>query len=161
MKIAILLAIVLPFPVLASDLIGSVVPPYPDGLIGRQGACIAHSRGIQHTCDYSIGILEDSKGKPKTIVGKRFRRRDGPKSVFWTVTDVMPYPDLPKGYYLAIAMCRNNGQYDTTIMAAVRVVEEAWFREVILARRFDMDTEKFVEITSTGVECANESWGAD
>jgi hypothetical protein len=73
----------------------------------------------------------------------------------------MPYPDLPDGYYLAIAVCRNDGQYDATIMAAVRVVEEQWFREVLWARRFDMDTEKFIQIPSAGVECENESWGAD
>jgi hypothetical protein len=38
----------------ATELIGLTVPPYPDDLTNKQGACIAQSRGLDNECDYSM-----------------------------------------------------------------------------------------------------------
>ncbi len=48
----------------AAELVGLTVPPYHDGLINKQGACVAQSRGLDKECDYSIAVLESADEKP-------------------------------------------------------------------------------------------------
>ncbi len=110
----------------AAELIGSTVPPYPDGLIEQSGACIAQSRGPEHECDYSVGVLGSEEGKPRVIVGTRMTGRDDQQKARWIVTDTLPYPDLPEGYLLAIASCQVDGKDDQTIIAVVLNAEEEW-----------------------------------
>jgi hypothetical protein len=143
----------------AGELVGTTVPPFPNDLVSRSGACIADSRGVERICDYAIGIVEDSKGEPQMLVSKRFSHRTGPKNTFWIVTDVVEYPTVPRGYELVIANCRNKGKLDPTISAVVRIVEREWLTNATWARRFDMELEKFVEIPTAGIECENPDTG--
>jgi hypothetical protein len=161
MRTAAWLSAVIPAAALADSLVGSTVPPYPVGLASAQGACIAQTlRGIARECDFSIGILEDASSVPKALIGGRLAGRDEKGRARWTVTDTVPYPALPEGYFLAIATCEADGKKDETIVAVVRGVEEVeWLADVLWARRFDLDTEKFVELPIRGVRCLNEGWG--
>ena len=144
----------------ATDLIGSTIPPYPDGLIDKYGACVARtSRGLAHECDYSVGILESSDGKRRVLFGARMAGRDNNRKAFWTITDAIPYPVLPDGYFLAIALCQDDGKNDEAIIAAVRDEKAEWLNELLWARRYDMSKERFVEHTTAGVRCRNEGWG--
>jgi hypothetical protein len=145
--------------VLAGELIGTTVPPFPHDLVSRSGACIADARGVEKSCDYAISIVEDSKGKPRMLVGERFSHRTGPKNTFWIVKDVVKYPTVPRGYELVIANCKNKGKLDPTISAVVRLVEREWLTNALWARRFDMELEKFVEIPTAGIECENPDTG--
>lgn len=145
--------------VLAGELIGTTVPPFPRDLVSRGGACIASARRVERTCDYSISIVVDSKGKPRMLVGERFSHRTGPKNTFWIVTDVVEYPRVPDGYELAVATCRDKGKLDPSITAVVRVEEEEWLKDVLWIRRFDMNLGRFIEIPSAGVECENPNTG--
>lgn len=142
----------------STSLVGSTIPPTPAGLLHRQGACVAHALGNERICEYSVGILEDSKGKPEMFFGARMAGRDKSRKAHWIITDAFPYPTLPERYFLAVATCRVAGKDDSTIIAAVRGVDAEWFRDVLWARRFDLTTGKFVEINTSGVECSNESW---
>ena len=69
MKLATVLAAVIPAAAFADGLVGSTIPPYPDGIVHEQGACIAD-------CDFSIGILEDSSSIPRMLFGARLAGRD-------------------------------------------------------------------------------------
>ena len=153
MKVAAWLSMLVPAAALAEGLVGSTIPPYPMGLVHNQGACIVDE------CDFSIGILEDSSGLPKTLFAARIAGHDDAGRARWTITDAMPYPALPEGYLLAIATCESDGKKDETIVAAVRLTETEWLEEVIWARRYAVGTEKFVEQPSRGVRCLNEGWG--
>jgi hypothetical protein len=153
MKVAAWLSALVPAAALAEGLVGSTIPPYPAGLVHNQGACIVDE------CDFSIGILEDSSGLPKTLFAARIAGHDDAGRARWTITDAMPYPALPEGYLLAIATCESDGKKDETIVAAVRLTETEWLEEVIWARRYAVGTEKFVEQPSRGVRCLNEGWG--
>jgi hypothetical protein len=153
MKVAAWLSALIPAAALAEGLVGSTIPPYPSGLVHNQGACIVDE------CDFSIGILEDSSGLPKTLFAARIAGHDDAGRARWTITDAMPYPALPEGYLLAIATCESDGKRDETIVAAVRLTETEWLEEVIWARRYAVGTEKFVEQPSRGVRCLNEGWG--
>ena len=62
MKAAAWFSALLPAAALADGLVGSIIPPYPAGLVNEQGACIAE-------CDFSIGILEDASSTPKSLFG--------------------------------------------------------------------------------------------
>jgi hypothetical protein len=45
-------------------------------------------------------------------------------------------------------------------VAVVRgIEEEEWLEDVLWARRYDLDTQKFVEQPSSGLRCLNEGWG--
>jgi hypothetical protein len=153
MKTVAWLAALVPAAALADGLVGSTIPPYPDGVVHEQGACIAD-------CDFSIGILEDSSNVPKTLFGARLAGRDNSGKARWTVTDALPFPAMPEGFLLAMTTCEVDGKQDETIVAAVRGSEvEEWLEDVVWARRFDVATGKFVEHASAGVRCLNEGWG--
>lgn len=144
----------------AADLIGSTIPPYPPDLIHKQGACVAPAvPGVSKSCDYSIGILEDPKGKPKILFGARKTGPNESNKPFWIIKDTMPYPALPEGYYLAIATCQEKGKDNLTIIAAVRAANTEFFKDILWVRRFDLQKEKFVEHTNSDVQCINEGWG--
>ena len=153
MKAAAWFSALLPAAALADGLVGSIIPPYPAGLVNEQGACIAE-------CDFSIGILEDASSTPKSLFGARLAGRDDKGKAHWTVTDAVPYPDFPKGYILGMATCEADGIKDETIVAVVRAIEEdEWLADVLWALRYDLDTEKFVDHPVQGVRCLNEGWG--
>ncbi|HEU4692766.1 MAG TPA: hypothetical protein VFS23_30595 [Vicinamibacterales bacterium] len=153
MKVTTWLSMLVPAAALADGLVGSTIPPYPVGLVHNQGACIVDE------CDFSIGILEDSSGLPKTLFAARIAGHDDAGRARWTITDAMPYPALPEGYLLAIATCESDGKKDETIVAAVRLAETEWLEDVIWVRRYVVGTAKFVEHPGGGVRCLNEGWG--
>jgi len=159
MKIAAWLSAILPAAALADGIVGTTVPPYPAGLTSEQGACVAQTLGLASECDFSVGILEDTSSVPKSIVGARLAGRDESGRARWTVTDALPYPVLPEGYFLAIASCETDGKKDETIVAVVRATETEWLADVLWARRYDLGTAKFVEQPLPGVRCLNEGWG--
>ncbi|HEY0683061.1 MAG TPA: hypothetical protein VGD45_12075 [Steroidobacter sp.] len=154
------LTAILPAAALASSLVGSTVPPYPDGLKDIGGSCIARAlRGTDRSCDFSIGILADSNDVPKILYGSRLAGRDESNHALWTITDAMPYPEVPEGYTLAVASCQDNGERDEGIVAVVRLAETEWLTEVLWIRRYNFGTKKFIEHPSAGVRCINEGWG--
>lgn len=160
MKVAAWLAALLPAVAVAEDLVGSTIPPYPAGLVNEQGACVAGMLGgVARECDFSIGILEDASSVPKTLFGARLAGRDDKGRARWTITDVVPYPILPEGYYLAMTTCESDGRKDETIVAVVRGEDIEWLADVLWARRYDLDTQKFVDQPSSGLRCLNEGWG--
>lgn len=159
MRLALLaLLMTVPGHAIGANLIGLEVPPYPDDLKDTGGACVGGPPNTSDICDYSIGTLTDSKGKLFLYAGKFIGRGDNGKPR-WLITDVMPYPKLPKGYQVAISTCRQNGVDDRTIFAIVKMVDEEWYRNIARAYKLDIKQQRFVSIGTKGIECGNEGWG--
>lgn len=139
----------------AAELVGSTVPPYPDGLIDQSGACIAQSRGLEHECDYSIAVLANSDGKPSVLIGARLKERGNQQKPIWIVTDGLPYPALPEGYLLAIATCQVDGKDDETIIAAKRIEAEQLAGKTPLQLKFIRESMEAQEQYKAAIRSQN------
>lgn len=147
----------------ASELIGRVVPPYPDGLHDIGGSCISDSDDYAHVCDYSIGVLAaaadpGAEPAPRYVVAAKMAGRDG-QSARWQITDAHPYPKAAEGYYLQFGTCRVHGKEDGRLAAVVRQkMDKEYSDDVIWARRFDLQSGKLVEVHPAAVDCINEAY---
>jgi hypothetical protein len=143
-------------PVFAADLIGSEIPPYPDGLKEAEGACVADSLGADNICNYAIGVLANANDEPTHIYAGKFLRYDKENAPYWLVTDAIPYPKLPDDYFVAFATCRENGKDDSTIFAAVKGEDTEIYKNILWAYRLDLTQQKFITLDTKGVDCRSE-----
>jgi hypothetical protein len=143
----------------SATLVGSVIPPYPDGWKEGGGVCIAQSLGMERMCSFSMGILKSADGKI-LYVGKLVSSPDA-KLPLWLVTDEMPYPVIPRKHYFTYVSCEKDGKSDETIMAIVKRprAEMEWHDRIHTAYRVNLDSGRFEKISSKGVRCLNEGWG--
>ena len=157
---ALALLVLLAQPTSSPDLIGLAIPSDLGNLKHKQGACIAGSAlGWKRSCEYSVGILEDSSGTPKFLFGSRRANENDPLAARWVITDALPYPNLPKGYFISMANCEMGGKPDQTLFAAVRYADTEWHKDILWVRKYDLQSGKFAEHSAKNVRCANESWG--
>lgn len=141
----------------ADNIVGSIVPPFPDGWKDEVGSCITDNFGHDNICEYSIGIVKEAS-QLILYIGRATSRID-PKKARWLVTDQMPYPNLPKGFHVVIALCERNGRLDETIVATVKTTDTEWYSIVHSAFRANLTTGRFETTTTKGVRCRNEGWG--
>lgn len=142
----------------AENLVGSVVPPYPQGFRDGGGACISKALGDKDICQYSLGILR-RRGAHLLYLGKAAPRTD-PKKARWTVTDQLSIKDIPRGHDLSFGLCEQNGVQDETILAVVKITNTDWYTHVHSAYKVNLTTERFEKIPTKGIRCINEGWGA-
>lgn len=146
-------------PVVAGDLVGQIVPPYPDGLVQQQGSCVSDHPGYDHLCDYAVGVLADGEGRPKYVVAVQSQGRQGDVPM-WRVLDAIRYPAMAADAYLGHGTCRIHGQADSAIVAVVGYGGEVeWFDDVRRAWRLDFRQRRLVPIPVAGIQCANEGFG--
>lgn len=143
---------------LAATFIGTQVPPYPDGIESRSGACIALIWGHERTCDVSVGTLARTGENPFAIIVKRKIGLSG-KSVLWEVTDQIPYPKIRAGESFSFLWCRVEGKFDATIVAVVRLSDSRWLPAVNWAKKINLESGTVSTISSQDVECENQDWG--
>lgn len=150
--------------VFASDLIGRIVPPYPQGLRDAGGTCISESDDYARVCDYSIGVLAaeggDTEAEPamRYVVAAKMAGRDG-QSARWMITDAQPYPQAGQGFQLQFGSCRVDGKQDERLAAVVRQsLDQEYLQDVIWARRLDLRSGKLVEVPPAAVDCINEAY---
>lgn len=149
----------------AADLIGRMMPPYPEGLDGLGGSCVSASAGHAHVCDYSVGVLasaaEDASGQPvpRYVVAGRMAGRDGDRAR-WEITDAVPYPAGRQDYYLQFGTCRVNGRDDARVAALVRQHDtaEQWLKDVAWAGRLRLPDARFDVLDARAVDCINEAY---
>jgi hypothetical protein len=142
----------------ADSLVGSVVPPYPEGFRDAGGACISKSLGDKDMCLYSLGILR-RRGTTLLYIGKSAPRID-PKKARWTVTDQLAFQNLPQGHDVSYGLCEQNGVQDETILAIVRITNTDWYSQIHSAYKVNLATGRFEKIDTKGIRCLNEGWGA-
>ncbi|HZW13450.1 MAG TPA: hypothetical protein VFF81_09700 [Noviherbaspirillum sp.] len=143
---------------MAENLVGSIVPPYPEGFRDGGGACISKALGDKNICQYSLGILR-RRGEHLLYLGKSAPRID-PKKARWTVTDQLSIKDVPRGHDISFGLCEQNGVQDETILAIVKITDTDWFTNVHSAYKVNLTTERFEKIPTKGIRCLNEGWGA-
>ena len=147
----------------AGDLSGRRVPPFPDGLVNHDGACIVLA-GADQDCRYGFLILDDGAGVPTLLLGTEAEGRDDAGKPTWLVIDSVRISPLPKGYGLAYTECAYDGVVDGLIVAAVRRYDSAakppeWLDHVLWARRLDLRRRVFVDLPSEQVRCKNVGMG--
>lgn len=145
-----LVLFVLPAAVIGTDLIGTIIPPYPAGHT-QYGGCIYKPHdpvGKQEICPYAIGFLGTGPGGFTGIYAAKLDRREERK-VFWKVTDVIPYPKVEPGWAFVYGTCRIRGKDDDSVLAVVRNTGgyATW------ARKVDLPSGRFTSIALDAVEC--------
>ena len=159
-KFAAFLTILFTVQAYSESLVGTIVPPYPKGLDGKQGACISGGAGYTHICDYAYEIIEDTAGKMLKIISKKKLpgTANPPK---WKVTDEINYPKISNDTFLVIGVCQVSGEFDDSVMALVREIDAEYFDDVSWARRLDRETGKIIETSQAGIRCQNEGFDGD
>lgn len=142
---------------MATNLMGSIVPPFPNGWTEESGACISKSLGVDKMCDYSIGVLRSLNGRV-LYIGKSTPQIET-NEVHWLVTDQMPFPQTPRGQEVVFSSCELNGELNETIIAVVKVTDTEWYTTVRQAYRANLNTGRFEKISTKGIRCLNEGWG--
>src|SRR5215469_18746717 len=78
----------------ADELVGRIVPPFPNGMYAGGGACAGPGR--QDPCHRTVNVLFSAGGKKVGVYTAVSTGRSG----FWIVSDILPYPKIGKGHDL-------------------------------------------------------------
>jgi hypothetical protein len=147
----------------ASALVGRTMPPYPDGLTDAQGVCVAGGEGLEHVCDFGIGVLGRDNGDQTVsslyLVAKRNTDREA-KQPEWQVTDAIDLPAIKENYDLQLDSCRVDGELRGGIVAIVRHSEDQEYSaDVLWKKQYDVASGKFVEVGPGRVDCIHPGYG--
>jgi hypothetical protein len=143
--------------VCAQELVGKVVPPFPSGMYDGGGACIGPPEA---SCDRKVSVLISVDGKKIGVYAAKFAGRDG-KSALWTVTDLIPYPQVPKGRALVWSVCRYDKAEDPAIVAVVGSSKQQYLAAAGWTYRVDERSGKLTKLDSKRVDCFNTALEAD
>ena len=143
------------------NIVGTVVPPYPQGFDSFEGTCIAGKGKTAQPCQYTIGILQASRDD--TPVGIFAGTYDHLENNFirWKVTDYIQYPAVPNGHTFTSVGCQLNGTEDETILAVLEPekgnsMEPAGLGKAIWARKLNVASGKFTTVGTSSVKCLYE-----
>ncbi|HEY0504925.1 MAG TPA: hypothetical protein VGD42_15695 [Lysobacter sp.] len=144
------------------DLVGKVVPPYPDGLRSNTGSCVGSGMEPEEVCARSIVTLDDGEDRTLQLLAAKFVDRIGDEPR-WRITDSVPYPALRRDELVAIATCQRDGVDDTGVVAIIDTGAEGASELDMLpaarwALRLDRKTGKFARIAPSRVRCYNEGF---
>lgn len=144
----------------SKSLVGQIVPPYPNSEFSQNGACITGHLGYARMCEYSVGLLQNSKEEFIAILAKKTTKKheDDPNS--WIVTDQLDYPEVKQGTWLVYGSCKQNDKFDQTILAVVIDTNTEFQKTTQWVWRVDLETGLFIKINSDNILCVNEGWGA-
>ena len=142
----------------STTLTGKIVPPYPEGLETKHGACIAHALGRDRFCELAVGDLRRIGKEPFALIVKREIGRSG-KSAIWKVTDQVSWPKHHQDSYVSLGVCSLNGVVDHSIIAVVIESDEQWHLASDWAMKVNLQNGKLSPISPEGVQCENEGWG--
>lgn len=142
------------------NLVGKVVPPYPQGYRSNTGSCVGAGSEPEQLCARSIATLDDEEDRTLQLLAAEFfdRLGDEPR---WRITDAVPYPALRRDELVAIATCQRDGVDDAGVAAIIDTgMEGASGQEMLPAVRWavrlDRNTGRFVRVAPGRVRCYNE-----
>lgn len=148
----------------AAGLVGTRIPPYPDGLSEVSGSCISGGEGLEHACDYGIAVLGRSNGDATAaelvyLVGSRNSDTKAGNPV-WDITDALDVPTADGGYLLQFGDCRADDQPAPGVVALARHDGSSEFSsDIAWARRYDTASGKFEAIDTATVRCIDPGYG--
>ncbi|MDR2189165.1 MAG: hypothetical protein LBE62_14165 [Azonexus sp.] len=133
----------------ADDLRGKIFPPYPEDWKDTSAKCISNrsNDGNDKNCDYYLGSIQIN-GKYTLVLFKPVQSTDS-KNPSAIITDHMPAPKVPKGYFYIDSPCKINDHEDKTIIAVVKMADGS----VHSAWRANLTTERFEVIPTKGIQC--------
>lgn len=135
--------------------LGTIVPPYPDGLTSLGGAC-AGPPGSAEECAVGIGMLDpEGGGAPVALYAGRRAGEDAEGWPLWAVTDIIALPTIPNDHFVNYSTCRTDlaGLHPVTVMrsGSGEITPESGAWTAALHR----DSGRFVEIAPAAVTCEN------
>ena len=144
------------------NIVGTVVPPYPQGFDSFEGACIPVTVNPVNACKYTIGILQTSRDDRRVGIFAGVYDRLEQDRVRWKVTDYIAYPDVPDGHTFAPVGCQLNGAEDEAVIAVLESSRDpgtdfAEFGQAVWARKLNVATGKLVQIKPSSVQCLAEA----
>lgn len=147
----------------AAALIGTTVPPYPDGLDEIAGSCVPTGDGSVRICDYSLAMVgtpaaDGGAAMVRYLLASRRDNPDADKPV-WKVQDAIDAPTVEPRYELQLGACRLDDRDDPGLIAVVRHGDDELSTDVRWARRFDVTAGKLVEVEAARVTCINPGAG--
>ncbi|HEY5803258.1 MAG TPA: hypothetical protein VIT90_06180 [Lysobacter sp.] len=141
-------------------LIGSIVPPFPDGLKSNTGSCVGSGSEPGQVCARSIATLDDADDRTLKLLAAEFVDRVGDEPR-WRITDAVPYPILRRDELVVIATCQRDGVDDAGLVAIidtgmVHAAELEMLPATRWSMRLDRATGKFLRVNPGRVRCYNE-----
>lgn len=146
----------------SANIVGTVVPPYPQGFDSFEGICIAGMEDPVNACKYTIGILQTSRDDKGVGIFAGVYDRFEQDRTRWKVTDSIAYPNVPDGHIFTQVGCQLNGAEDETVIAVVDSsrdsgMDPAGLGRAVWARKLNVATGKLVEIKPSSVQCLAEA----
>jgi hypothetical protein len=144
---------------LAEELVGKVVPPFPGGMYQGGGQCIGPN--AKDPCEMDVSVLTTVEGRKVGVYAARSAGHDEKRGPLWTVTDVLPYPKVPKGHDLVWGTCRYDKAEDGSVIAVVRNSKQEYLQARGWAYRVDLRSGKLTKLDPMRVDCFNTALEAD
>ena len=107
--------------------------------------------------EFSVSRAQTSRG-PELWLRRVLERRSG--RPVWEDLAWMPLPELEDDELLVLSNCRRDGVFDPELMAVAKYEDAEEYRDVRRVWRADRQARAFREISSAGVVCINEGYGA-
>lgn len=133
--------------------IGTVVPPYPDGLTSLGGACVGPP-GSTAECAVGVGMLDPEGGGPPVALYAGLRvGEDAEGQPLWTVTDIIALPTIPNDHFVNYSTCRTDlaGLHPVAVMRSgsgqITPETSSW------TAALDLGSGRFVAIAPAAVTC--------
>lgn len=150
--LAITLACLCALPISAAELIGAVVPPYPDGMTSDMGSCV--SEGDQF-CAYTIASLHSVDGSVVSILAQKLIKYVNGDPV-WEIVDAREAPVHSANQLWAFEECRVDGIIDPSAAGLVTFRDMGGWLEsdkTVWAARLDVETQRLVQLNPEEVSC--------
>lgn len=150
--LAIATACALAAPANASELVGAIVPPYPEGTSSDMGSCIADDHDI---CAYAIATLNGPDGTVVAILAQEFIEHASIEPV-WEVTDMLDAPEPVDGAFWAFEECHVGSEFDASVIGLVTAIDMGGWLETLdtlWAVRLDVASGGLVELDPAEVHC--------
>ncbi|MFZ5638454.1 MAG: hypothetical protein ACOY82_17895 [Pseudomonadota bacterium] len=148
----------------AAALIGTRVPPYPDGLSEIGGSCVPGGEGIARVCEFGLAMVgtgtsaSGGAAMVRYVIASKNTDPAADKPT-WQVLDAIDAPALQIGYDLQLGACSIDGQDNPGLIAAVRHGQDERSADITWARRFDTATGKLADVETARVSCLNTAAG--
>lgn len=114
-----------------------------------------HSASLISAIDDPESLTVDhfQKGSDAVVL---FSIKEDPNGDEYTVLEVLEYKNVPQGWQIKTAFCRQNEIEDVEIVALVKSGTEEFLKPTKQAWRFSRDKRKLMPMDKLGIDCISE-----
>jgi len=135
--------------------LGIHYPPFPEGFGSKSGILVT---GVGDSAEFGIDLVASRSGEDLWF-GSLVRRNERGEAE-WVLVDTLSLPQQPPGYSLILGGCRVDGKSDPALVAVAKDEDRDSLRILLSAWRGDSESGKLHEISTKGIACENEGYGA-